>query len=110
MSCNRAGTVCFLESAEVPSLDYACCSLTLACADYVNLFACCKDVCLDDVANVEVAVIFKSEFLKNLLGSNVCLVEVTLLRLVCSCYFLVLEAKLNSCIAVVFVRRNVLLN
>ena len=55
--CNRAGTVGFFKSLEVPALDDAGVALTFAGAGDVDLVAVCKDVSLDEVAYVVSAAI-----------------------------------------------------
>ena len=78
--------------------------MTLACADNVNLVACCEHIGLEDIAYVNVCNALETELLEYLLGSNIVLCEVTLHSLVDSLCLYVTEADLNSLIAVIFDR------
>ena len=82
MSCYGTGTVSFFKSAEVPSLDGTSITLTFACAGYVYLFACCKDVSLKNITYIESRCVCESEFSESLLGSNVSLCKLSLVRFV----------------------------
>ena len=68
----------FLKSVEVPALDNACVTFTLAGTCNVDLVACLKCVYLNDVAYVVSVCVVKAELLENLLGCYIVLRVVTL--------------------------------
>ena len=81
MAVNRAGTVGFLKSLEVPALDNAGGSFTLAGAGYVDALALGENVGLDEVAYISFHTV-ETEFAEILFGSDVILLEMTGHRLV----------------------------
>ena len=100
MTCHRASAVALTQTVLAKALDNALVALALGNACNVNLVACCKDVSLQDVANVHCGNVVQTELTQGLLGGNVCLLEVT-----CSCLVDLLggnlaEAQLNSLIAI----------
>ena len=90
----------FLETAEVPSLDNAGCSLTFGNACYVNLLANLENVGLDDIAYIESIDILESELLEKLSGSYICLGIMTLDGLINSLNLYFAEAQLYGVVAV----------
>ena len=92
----RTGTVGFLESREVPSLDDAGVTLTLALARNVYLVTGFEYVCFDDLTELVCGTVVKSEFLQDSLGCDVSLFEVTCQRLGHVLCLDVAEAYLNG--------------
>ena len=70
-----ACTVGFLKAMEVPSLDNACGSFTLALAGNVNLVAGGEYVRLNEVAYAVSVCVSETELFKSLFGSYARLVE-----------------------------------
>ena len=95
MTVNGSGTVRFLESVVVPTLDGAGKSLTFAGAANIYYVAGSKEIRLDYVAYVKSRDVLKPEFLEGLLKSDVRLLEVTRKRLLEALGGSVSEAELD---------------
>ena len=101
MAGNGTGTVGLLQAAEVPPLDDAGVSLTLALAGDVHLLAGLKGVGLDQVAHVQGADVVQAQLAQGLLGGHVALLEVAGQGLGDPLGLLVAEADLHGVVAVV---------
>ena len=88
------------KNVVTPSLYYAGVSATLGDSGDVDLFACCKDVSGDGIANVKSGDILETELLQVALGCESVLLEVTNLCLSELSFCDISEAELNSVVAV----------
>ena len=61
MTCHRASAVALTQTVLAKALDNALVALALGNACNVNLVACCKDVSLQDVANVHCGNVVQTE-------------------------------------------------
>lgn len=71
MTCHRASAVALTQTVLAKALDNALVAhLALGNACNVNLVACCKDVSLQDVANVHCGNVVQTELTQGLLGRS----------------------------------------
>ena len=100
MTVNRAGTVGFLQTGSVETLDNACVALALGSAGDVYEVALNEHVSLDNVAELEHRAVLETELLQVLLQGVASLLQVTLLRLVQASFLNILKTELYSIVAV----------
>ena len=75
MTNARTCTVSFLKTLEVPTLNYAGCTLTFALAGNIDLVTRGEYVCLYEIAYIVSVCVSKTEFFKSFLWCYTVLVK-----------------------------------